>query len=95
MNKISLTVAVLMILSAFIVIDCSPVDFLSQLTDEGDRMLLKRFAEYFSSDYNDDSSSSSNSNGVQTRGNGVTARQENCRLPMKRGLCRALLPRWR
>jgi hypothetical protein len=77
-------------------VKCSPIDFLFQLTDDGERMLMKRLAEFLSNDYGDDSSSSSSaatSNGIQTRG--VSARQENCRLPMKRGLCRALLPRWR
>lgn len=86
-------VAVLVLLVS---VQCSPIDFLLQLTDDSERMLMKRLAEYLSNDYNDDSSSSSSSstwNGVQTRG--VSARQENCRLPMKRGLCRALLPRWR
>lgn len=89
MNVKIMLLAVLMFLTSFIV--CSPIDFLSQLTDDNERQLMKRLAEYLS-DYSDDSSSSY-SNGVQTRG--VTARQENCRLPMKRGLCRALLPRWR
>lgn len=79
-------------LASLLVIECSPIDFLSQFTDNSDRQFMKRLAEYLSSDYSDDSSSS-NSNGVQTRG--VTARQEMCRLPMKRGLCRALLPRFR
>lgn len=86
-------IALLVLLSTFIATQCSPIDFLSQLTDEGERMLMKRLEDYLNSDYSDDSSSSSHSNGVQTRG--VTARQENCRLPMKRGLCRALLPRFR
>ena len=85
-------VAILLLLSTFILAQCSPIDFLAQLTDDSDRMLMKRLAEYLNSDYSDDSSSSY-PNGVQTRG--VSARQENCRLPMKRGLCRALLPRWR
>lgn len=86
-------IACLVLLSTFIATQCSPIDFLSQLTDEGERMLMKRLEDYLNSDYSDDSSSSTYSNGVQTRG--VTARQENCRLPMKRGLCRALLPRFR
>lgn len=90
MNVIA--VVVLLLVS----VKCSPIDFLFQLTDDGERMLMKRLAEFLSNDYGDDSSSSSSaatSNGIQTRG--VSARQENCRLPMKRGLCRALLPRWR
>lgn len=84
--------AVLAFFALQVVIECSPIDFFSQLTDDSERQLMKRLAEYLSSDYSDDTSSSY-SNGVQTRG--VSARQENCRLPMKRGLCRALLPRWR
>lgn len=94
MNMKIKLIACLVLLSTFIVTQCSPIDFLSQLTDDGERMLMKKFADYLNSDYSDDSSSSSSySNGVQTRG--VTARQENCRLPMKRGLCRALLPRFK
>lgn len=93
--KINL-IALLLLLSSFVIIQCSPIDFLSQLTDNNERELMKRLAEYLSGDYSDDSSSSSSiPNGVQTRGDGLTATQENCRLPMKRGLCRALLPRWR
>lgn len=90
--KLSL-IAVLLFLTSILKVQCSPMDILSQFTDSNERQLMKRLAEYLSSDYSDDSSSSSYSNGVQTRG--VSARQENCRLPMKRGLCRALLPRWR
>lgn len=93
MNMKTKLIACLVLLSTFIATQCSPIDFLSQLTDEGERMLMKRLEDYLNSDYSDDSSSSTYSNGVQTRG--VTARQENCRLPMKRGLCRALLPRFR
>jgi hypothetical protein len=91
--KISLIAVFVLLLVG---VKCSPIDFLFQLTDNSERMLMKRLAEFLSNDYSDDSSSSSSSaavNGIQTRG--VSARQENCRLPMKRGLCRALLPRWR
>lgn len=84
-------VTVLVFVSSLMMIQCLPMDILSQFTDSSDRQLMKRLAEYLSSDYSDDSASYLN--GIQTRG--VTARQENCRLPMKRGLCRALLPRWR
>lgn len=96
--KISL-IAILMFLTSFVKVQCSPIDMLSQLTDSNERKLLLRFAEYLSNDYgddsddSDDSSSYSNGNGIKTRG--VSARQEKCRLPMRRGLCRALLPRWR
>lgn len=87
-------IAVLVLLTSFVMIVQSfPFDILSQLTDDSERQMMKRLAEYLSNDYSDESSSSSYSNGVITRG--VSARQENCRLPMKRGLCRALLPRWR
>lgn len=86
-------IALFVLLASLIAVKCSPIDFLSQLTDNSERQLMERLAEYLSSDYSDDSSSLSVVNGIQTRG--VTARQENCRLPMKRGLCRALLPRWR
>lgn len=87
--KISfVTLAVL--LATFLMVQCNPIDILSQLTDSTDRDLLYRIAEYLSNDYSDESSSSS---AIQTRG--VSENQERCRLPMKRGLCRALLPRWR
>lgn len=87
-------IALLVLLSCFLMAQCKPMDILSQFTDSSERQLMKRLAEYLSNDYSDDSSSSlSLSEGVKTRG--VSARQENCRLPMKRGLCRALLPRWR
>lgn len=92
MNVKIILLSALIFLTSQIVIECSPIDFFSQLTDKNERQLMKRLAEYLTSDYSDDSSSSY-SNGVQTRG--VSARQESCRLPMKRGLCRALLPRWR
>lgn len=86
--KISFVVFVTLV----VMIQSSPIDILSQLTDSSDRELLYRIAEYLSNDYSDDSSSYSGT-AVQTRG--VTERMERCRLPMKRGLCRALLPRWR
>jgi hypothetical protein len=87
-------IAVLVLLTSLVMFAQSfPFDILSQLTDSSERQLMKGLAEYLSNDYSDESSSSSHSNGVRTRG--VSARQENCRLPMKRGLCRALLPRWR
>jgi tissue factor pathway inhibitor 2 len=85
--KISFVVFVM----SLVMMHGSPIDILSQLTDSSDRELLYRIAEYLSNDYSDDSSSYSSA--VQTRG--VTERMEQCRLPMKRGLCRALLPRWR
>ncbi|CRK90662.1 CLUMA_CG004363, isoform A [Clunio marinus] len=90
--KISL-ITVLVLLTSVVMISCHPIDILYQLTDSSERQLMKRLAEYLTNDYSDESSSSSYSNAVHTRG--VTANQEKCRLPMKRGLCRALLPRWR
>mgnify|MGYP003402691643 CR=1 FL=1 len=85
-------VTLFVIFTSFMMIQCIPIDILSQLTDSSERQLLLRLAEYLSNDYNDDSSVSSSA-GIQTRG--VSERQERCRMPMKRGLCRALLPRWR
>ncbi|KAG5684838.1 hypothetical protein PVAND_014049 [Polypedilum vanderplanki] len=86
-------VTLLVICTSFVtVIQCWPIDILSQLTDSSERQLLLRFVEFFN-DYSDESSNVSNNSGIQTRG--VSERQERCRLPMKRGLCRALLPRWR
>lgn len=78
------------VLSAlFLMVQCNPIDILSQLTDSADRELLSRIAEYLSNDYSDESSYSSS---IQTRG--VSEIQEKCRMPMKRGFCRALMPRW-
>lgn len=68
------------ILTSFLMIQCSPIDILSQLADSSERQLLLQLAEYLSNDYADDSS---NSSGIQTRG--VSEKQERCRLPMKRG----------
>lgn len=92
--KMNLIAVVVAIMSLAVLVKCNPVDFLTQLTDESDRMLLKSFAEFFTSEYSDESSASSIPNGIRTRQD-ITSRQDNCRLPMKRGLCRALLPRWR
>lgn len=89
--KISLVTLVILVVS-FVMIQCSPLDILSQLSDSSERDLLYRIADYLSSDYSDDSGSYSSAP-VQTRG--VSERLERCRLPMKRGLCRALLPRYR
>lgn len=80
-------VTLCVIFTSLIMVQCTPIDIFSQLTDSSDRQLLLRLAEYF--DYTDDSS---NSSGVRTRG--VSEQQERCRLPMRRGLCRALMPRW-
>ena len=88
---------VAILLSILVAIESSPIDFLSGLADEGDKALLKTFVDFFTADYSDDYSdddTASQFNGVRTRGD-LSARQEMCRLPMKRGLCRALLPRWR
>ena len=86
--KISfLTFAVL--LMSFLMAQCNPIDIFTQLTDGSDKALLYRIAEYFD-DYDDDSSYSG---AVKSRD--VSESQEKCRLPMRRGLCRALLPRWR
>jgi hypothetical protein len=84
--KVTLVTVVVMIAT----VRCTPIDILSELTDSSDRHLLMRLYEFISNDYSDESS---NVSGIQTRG--VSERQERCRLPMKRGLCRALLPRWR
>lgn len=81
------TLAVLVV--SLLMVQSHPIDILSQLTDSTDRALLYRIAEYLSNDYSDESSYSS---AIQTRG--VSENQERCRMPMKRGLCRALLPRW-
>ena len=82
-------VAFFVILTSLVTIQCFPIDIFTQLTDNSDRQLLLSIAEYLSSDYSDESS---NTRGIKTRG--VSEQQENCRLPMKRGLCRALMPRW-
>lgn len=89
--KKSLVTLVVLFIS-IVMIQCTPIDILSQLTDSSERELLYRIADYLSNDYSDDSGSYSVP-AVQTRG--VSERQERCRLPMKRGLCRALLPRYR
>lgn len=86
-NKSLVTLAVLV--ASFVMVHCHPIDILTQLTDSSDRELLYRIADYLGNDYSDESSYSS---AIQTRG--VSENQERCRLPMKRGLCRALLPRW-
>lgn len=91
--KINSIVIVAVLASIAMVVKCNPMDFFTQFTDETDRVLLKRLADYFTSDYSDESSSSSN-NGITTRDE-IISRQDNCKLPMRRGLCRALLPRWR
>ena len=90
--KISLVTLVVLFMS-IVLIQCTPIDILSQLTDSSERELLYRIADYLSNDYSDDSGSYSLP-AVQTRGE-LSERQERCRLPMKRGLCRALLPRYR
>lgn len=77
------------IFMSLVMIQCAPIDIFSQLTDNSDRQLLYRIAEFLSNDYSDESS---NSSGVKTRG--VSEQVERCRLPMRRGLCRALMPRW-
>jgi hypothetical protein len=88
--KMSFVTLLVMCASLFAAIQCWPIDILSELTDSSDRQMLMRLVEFLNADYSDESS---NVSGVQTRG--VSERQERCRLPMKRGLCRALLPRWR
>lgn len=85
-------------MSLAVIVNCNPMDFLTQFTDESDKMLLKSLAELFSGDYIDSSDESSISsslpNGIITRQD-ITSKADSCRLPMKRGFCRALLPRWR
>ncbi|CAG9803276.1 unnamed protein product [Chironomus riparius] len=82
-------VTIFVLFTSLVMIQCGPIDILTQLTDNADRQLLLRIAEFFSSDYSDESSVSS---GVKTRD--ISEQQSRCRLPMKRGLCRALMPRW-
>jgi hypothetical protein len=82
-------VTLCVIFTSLVMVQCTPIDIFSQLTDSSDRALLYRIADFLSNDYSDESS---NSAGIQTRG--VSVQQERCRLPMKRGLCRALMPRW-
>jgi tissue factor pathway inhibitor 2 len=98
--KINSLLIVAMLASIVLIVECNPIDFFTQFTDETDRVLLKRLADYFTGDESDESSaslstSSSNGIGIKTRDEEILERAENCRLPMKRGLCRALLPRWR
>lgn len=92
--KINLIAILVALMSLVVVVKCNPIDFLTQLTDETDRMLLKSFTEFITGDYSSDESASSIPNGIITRQD-ITSKADNCRLPMKRGLCRALLPRWR
>jgi hypothetical protein len=85
-------VTLFVLFTSLVMIQCGPIDIFSQFTDSADRQLLLRIAEYLSndSDYSDESSSSSG--GIKTRD--ISEQQSRCRLPMKRGLCRALMPRW-
>lgn len=88
--KISLVTLTILMMSV-VTIQCIPIDILSQLTDSDERELLYKIAEFFNTDYIDDNSSFGS---TVFKTSGVSERQERCRLPMKRGLCRALLPRW-
>lgn len=83
-------VTLFVLFTSLVIIQCGPIDIFSQLTDNADRQLLLRIAEFLSNDYSDESSDSSS--GVKTRD--VSEQQARCQLPMKRGLCRALMPRW-
>ncbi|XP_039431714.1 kunitz-type serine protease inhibitor taicotoxin [Culex pipiens pallens] len=82
--------------------EAKPVDVWDQLTAEGGKMFYKML-EYLS-DYDefDDgrhqkregSAPLQTSNRVeQPAGSGV--KNEKCKLPLRKGVCRALLPRWR
>lgn len=96
--KFNLIAILVALMSLAVIVNCNPMDFLTQFTDESDKMLLKSLAELFTSDYIDSSDESSISSslpsGIITRQD-ITSKADSCRLPMKRGFCRALLPRWR
>lgn len=91
----SIIAMLLVLLSVMIVtINCNPIEILSELNDDSDRMLLSKIVEYLTGDYSEsEDSAMTYADLIQSRGG--TARQERCRLPMKRGLCRAMIPRWR
>ncbi|CAO1412411.1 unnamed protein product [Diamesa hyperborea] len=93
--KMNLLVLIV-VATAVVVTNCSPIDFLNAVAgnDPIERKLLARLADYLSQEYEDDSESDS-ATSVPVNSRGATGKAERCVLPMRRGLCRALLPRWR
>jgi hypothetical protein len=81
------------LLAALLVIEAKPVSFLDALVDSSEDQFLLRLVDYFNGDYYDESVDSEPANVPARRSR--QGRPENCKLPMKRGMCRALIPRWR
>ncbi|XP_055316222.1 early lactation protein [Sitodiplosis mosellana] len=81
-------------------IDAKPLDIYDEIVDNDEKQLLIRMAELiesigaddserFASINNSDSNSSSASNELKDMKPG-----ERCILPVRKGVCRALIPRW-
>ena len=91
-------IVLIVVATAIVVTNCGPIDFLNAVAgnDPIERKLLARLADYLSQEYEDDNDSESDSaTSVPVNSRGATGKAERCVLPMRRGLCRALLPRWR
>lgn len=65
----------------------APVDWLDLMEDDGERFLYK-LADYLN-DYEDDEPTKGSARDEPSE------KKEMCTLPMRRGLCRALITRWR
>ena len=86
----------IVVVTTIVMTNCGPIEFLNAIAgnDPIERKLLARLADYLSQEDEEDSESDSASS-IQVNSRGASGKAERCVLPMRRGLCRALLPRWR
>lgn len=86
--KLQLVVILLVALTSILASPApAPVDWFDLVEDDGERFLYK-LADYLN-DYDDDEPTKGSARDEPKE------KKEMCMLPMRRGLCRALITRWR
>lgn len=76
--------------------ESKPVDMYDEFVGNDDKLFLRmlELIDSIGSDDSEDDSSRFNSNNSDEAKSGKVPASEKCMLPMRKGVCRALIPRW-
>lgn len=79
------------LVTTLVIVKATPINLFDLMIDSSEDQFLSRLVDYFNGDASESSSSVVRAPASSVGSN----RSADCKLPMKRGMCRALLPRWR